>query len=173
MATIQEQMNTLNDEISVLVPKIIAEKRSASEWLAQSQVGCDQTLKSKREACQADKAWKANNAAAASARAKALEDMVAIKNGQVELLRQQQISQNKATVTLAEQGKSNEALLIEAEGKAKAAQKAAELESTAKASATTTEAQSAATMKVAIIGVITVAVVIALILFIRKMKKPA
>ncbi len=126
MASLQEQMSGIDAQIRANNSVISSSTDSENQWRIQSQVGCSQTLKKKREECQADKQVKAGKADSHAA------TIAGKKNENAALLKSKQslealiLAEAESQVKLAAQGKDSTSIRIEATGQADAARTAAE-----------------------------------------------
>ncbi len=171
MASTLELIAQKNVQINSIQSQLPALITSEKEWRAQSKVECKQTLKSKREACQADKVNKANRADALLAEINSKNDAINRLKAEIEEIKATNSANNLATVDLAKQGKSLEALVVEAQGKADASKIVAA--GTATATQTTAEADADKKKKTTliIVAISVVVLIIILLLAILKFKK--
>lgn len=166
--SIAEKITSKNNEIASLQASIVQLKASEADWRAQSQVACKFSLKSKQQACLADKAWKKSQADSKLAQWKALEDQVNQLKTEISVLTKAQEAENTATVNLSTQGLSNAALQIKAEGEAAAAVEQAKIEANAKAAAITTGSETDNKNKTIIIAVVGLVVVVIVAIALKK-----
>lgn len=135
MANYIEQIASIESKIRGLenaLPGLIESERA---WRADSNVPCDSGTKKKKEACRKDKAWKKGKADQLLAQIKNYRAQISRLQKDKGVLEEAQSAQNEATVNLSTKGESLEALVIAADGEAKAAQQSASIEAQAKAAA--------------------------------------
>lgn len=170
MASILEQITAINQKMSSLQSSLPALITAEAAWRTQSKVVCDQLLKSKREECLADKAMKLRKANEYAARITSIKGDIERLQGEVATLKEVQKAQNEATVNLSQDGKSLEALVLEAEGKNNSAMAIAD----AKAQAITTESRTTADSKktttYVILGIVVIVVIVTVLLVVKKIK---
>lgn len=164
------QLAAINVVIEQKNAQIAALVTPEAEWRAQSQVPCNQTLKSKREACQADKAVKLAKANQYRDQMAALRAEVAELLKDRETISKTQLAENEATIKLADQGLSNASLQLEAQGKANAAAILAQAQADATRKSADASSQSSKTVTYVIIGVIVIVVVAATIFTVKRLK---
>jgi len=118
------QRNTLSARMATLIP-------SEADWRKDSTLPCTQSLKSKREACQKERANSLLTANQRAAEIASIKDQINSIDRQISVLESTQESSNTANITLAGKGISLESEVLKAEGEARADLALAEAQGTA------------------------------------------
>lgn len=162
--------------ISAKKQRIHEFRQAELDWRSASNVSCSGKIGKKKDECVADKAWKKAQADSYLAQVNALQGEV----NQLELSKKALIdrmaSENTATVTLSQQGISNQALQTQAQFQGQATLEAAKIKAQAEAeamvrSAAATKSTGNGSWKIAIIIVASMATILVIALIIRKMRK--
>ncbi len=176
MATIDEQIKANTSKIEANNTRISVLKKSAAEWLSQSQVSCSYRKGSSRQNdCLRDKEWKKGQSDSAFSEVKVLEAInEGLLNDNTALVRQRN-SESQAIVNLSTQGTTPAVLQTKATAEAEAARlvalsqgKAIETKANAEASTTTADGKTKMMVTIAIIIVV---LVIASVVVVKKLKK--
>ncbi|MCH2226010.1 MAG: hypothetical protein MK066_14675 [Crocinitomicaceae bacterium] len=139
MAKLIEQITAVDNDISKLRATLPALIKREQDWRsAHNLLYCDHRLKSKREACQKDKAFKLGKANQAASSIRSTKSQIEALEKTKKSLQNTLDAQNVASVNLSKTGQSLEAIIIEAEGK----NEALEIEAIAKAEVTKSEHKS-------------------------------
>lgn len=172
MATIDEQIAANNAKIEANTLKISQLKTAEAQWRSQSLVPCEQALPSKRNACIADKQWKAAQAKSCKDQASALTAMnIQLKADNTALIAQRE-AEADATRELAKQGKTPASIQAEASAKAEAAKIVAQGQAQAvvKTAEATAETEAKTKQIVYVTAALLLLAIIAVVIM-RKLKK--
>lgn len=176
MATIDEQIKANLEKIDANTRKISALKAAGNDWIHDGNKSiCDQDLKKKRDACNADKAYKLKTGNDYIAEASVLELINNQLQADIKELTKQRAAESQAMIELAKTGTTTAAEQTKAEGQAIAASKLAEAQGQAiltksSADATTTAEASKQRTMITIVVVAVVFIILA-VLVAKKLKK--
>lgn len=169
--TTQQEIDAIDSKIASLTASIPAIESSANEWLLQSQVACSFALRSKQDACLADKQMKRNKYQAGMTRIKGIRDEISALTETKRTLIARLNSENKQGELLASQGMSMPAMQVKAQAESEAIIKAGEAQAQVIQAKGVSEIQQENTTRNVIIAVVIIVVVIAVIFVVKKLKK--
>lgn len=172
---ITKAISDIDAKIAVKRQQINELLASAQEWERQSKIPCSgYAFKKQLDACKLDRTNKANTGAQRRENAASLEREIAELTVSKNNLIEQQKSENSMGISLANQGISQPAAIIKAEGEAKAALAASQIKSTAEADAISKKAGSSSMNTTIIVGAVSLIVVVLAVVLVKKYagKKP-
>lgn len=166
MATISEQIAAIDATIAAKNAEIATLQQSAKSW-RDSKSQCAGTAKKKAECAAGKEAQAVIRDTQAAAVQKEIDGLNTSKRNLLEA----QKAENTIGIKLADQGISQAAAIVEAEGKAKAAITASQIKSTAEATAIEKTADASSFQKTAILGIVLIFAVVVLVVVIKKIQK--
>jgi cobalamin biosynthesis Mg chelatase CobN len=163
---IDQEIAKVDNEILALTGKKPALAEAVASWRNQSLVPCNQISASKRTECENDKRWKLANSRTAQTQLNDIDAQISAKKVYRQSLLDQKASENRQAETLASQGLSSGALMVQAEAQSEAIKTIAD----AQAKTVTDSSESSNQRKNIIIIVVIVVVLTVGILLYKKLK---